>query len=76
MDVSQYRDEVELLQEAAGAQRPAKAVLFAVARENKRLRELQEENEQLRSLLVDHQSALEYIMQKYFPLPTFLHLAF
>ena len=45
--------------------RPRSALILGLAQENSQIRELQQENRELRMSLEEHQSAIELIMSKY-----------
>lgn len=45
--------------------RPRSYLIIGIAQENRQIRELQQENRELRLALEEHQSALELIMKKY-----------
>lgn len=62
--VLQYKEEVGELNEAA-RQRPHSVLIAGMQQESRHLRELQQENRELRIALEDHQNALELIMSKY-----------
>lgn len=61
---SQYEDEVEQLNETAH-QKPHSELIANIQKENRHLREIQQENKELKASLEDHQIALEHIMSKY-----------
>ena len=45
--------------------RPRSTLVLGIAQENSQIRELQQENKELRISLEEHQSAVELIMSKY-----------
>ncbi|ESO97621.1 hypothetical protein LOTGIDRAFT_208777 [Lottia gigantea] len=62
--MKQYQDDITELNEIA-KHRPRSTLVLGIAQENRQIRELQQENQELQMSLEDHQSALELIMQKY-----------
>ena len=60
----QYQDDITELNEIA-KHRPRSHLVIGIAQENRQIRELQQENRELRLALEEHQSALELIMKKY-----------
>ncbi|XP_066603506.1 FGFR1 oncogene partner 2 homolog [Prorops nasuta] len=63
-NMRQYQEEVEILNTEA-KQRPRLQLITGIQRDNRHLQKVQAENKELRSLLKDHQNALELIMSKY-----------
>ncbi|KAL3842410.1 hypothetical protein ACJMK2_020429 [Sinanodonta woodiana] len=62
--MKQYQESITELNEIA-KHRPRSTLVIGIAQENRQIRELQQENRELRLALEEHQSALELIMQKY-----------
>lgn len=60
----QYQDDINELNEIA-KHRPRSTLVLGIAQENRQIRELQQENRELRLSLEEHQQALALIMQKY-----------
>ncbi|KAK3103018.1 hypothetical protein FSP39_015803 [Pinctada imbricata] len=60
----QYQDDIAELNEIA-KHRPRSTLVLGIAQENRQIRELQQENRELRLSLEEHQQALALIMQKY-----------
>ena len=60
----QYQDDLNELNELA-RHRPRANLVLSIAQENNQIRELQQENRELRAALDEHQTALELIMSKY-----------
>lgn len=63
-NMKQYREEVEILN-AQAKQKSHLQLIAGIPREDKHLRDMQNENKELRNTLEDHQNALELIMSKY-----------
>ncbi|GAB1608608.1 FGFR1 oncogene partner 2 homolog isoform X1 [Argonauta hians] len=62
--MKRYHDGITELNEIAH-HRSRSTLFLEIAQENRQIRDLQNENHELRLCLEEHQSALEYIMQKY-----------
>lgn len=62
--MKQYQDDINELNEIA-KHRPRSTLVLGIAQENRQIRELQQENRELRLSLEEHQQALALIMQKY-----------
>lgn len=62
--MKEYQDDITELNEIA-KHRPRSTLVIGIAQENRQIRELQQENRELRLALEEHQSALELIMKKY-----------
>uniref|UniRef100_A0A0A9XYV0 FGFR1 oncogene partner 2 n=1 Tax=Lygus hesperus TaxID=30085 RepID=A0A0A9XYV0_LYGHE len=62
--MKQYSDDVGELNEAA-RHRPHTALVAGIKQENRHLRDLQQENRELKAALEEQQNALELIMTKY-----------
>ncbi|KAJ8261626.1 hypothetical protein GJAV_G00156450 [Gymnothorax javanicus] len=62
--MKQYQEEIQELNRAA-RHRPRSTLVMGIQQENRQIRELQQENTELRTSLEEHQSALELIMSKY-----------
>ncbi|XP_052825213.1 FGFR1 oncogene partner 2 homolog isoform X1 [Octopus bimaculoides] len=62
--MKRYHDGITELNEIA-RHRPRSTLVLEIAQENRQIRDLQHENQELRLCLEEHQSALELIMQKY-----------
>ncbi|XP_033751868.1 FGFR1 oncogene partner 2 homolog [Pecten maximus] len=62
--MKEYQDDITELNEIA-RHRPRSTLVLGIAQENRQIRELQQENRELRCSLEEHQNALELIMQKY-----------
>ncbi|KAJ8398894.1 hypothetical protein AAFF_G00418020 [Aldrovandia affinis] len=62
--MKQYQEEIRELNQAA-RHRPRSTLVMGIQQENRQIRELQQENTELRTSLEEHQSALELIMSKY-----------
>ncbi len=60
----QYQDDINALNEMA-RHRPRANLIMGLLQENNQIRELQQENKDLRLALEEHQSAIELIMTKY-----------
>ena len=60
----QYEEDLNELNEMA-RHKPRAALVLGIAQENRQIRDLQQENKELRMSLEEHQSALELIMSKY-----------
>jgi hypothetical protein len=60
----QYQEDLNELNEMA-RHKPRANLVLGIAQENRQIRELQQENKELRMSLEEHQSALELIMSKY-----------
>ena len=64
MYLLQYQEDLNELNEIA-KHRPRANLIMGLVQENTQIRELQQENKELRLALEEHQSALELIMSKY-----------
>ncbi|XP_064634904.1 FGFR1 oncogene partner 2 homolog [Lineus longissimus] len=62
--MKQYQEDLNELNEMA-RHKPRANLVLGIAQENRQIRELQQENKELRMSLEEHQSALELIMSKY-----------
>lgn len=62
--MKEYQDDITELNDIA-KHRPRSHLIIGIAQENRQIRELQQENRELRLALEEHQSALELIMKKY-----------
>ncbi|BES90862.1 Protein of unknown function (DUF837) [Nesidiocoris tenuis] len=62
--MKQYSDDIGELNEAA-RHRPHTALVAGIKQENRHLRDLQQENRELKAALEEQQNALELIMTKY-----------
>lgn len=62
--VFQFQEEVEELNNLA-YQKPHSQIKSDIQKENRHLRELKQENRELRAALEDYQNTLEHIMTKY-----------
>ncbi|XP_041365974.1 FGFR1 oncogene partner 2 homolog [Gigantopelta aegis] len=62
--MKQYQDDITELNEIA-KHRPRSTLVLGLAQENRQIRELQQENRELKMSLEEHQSAMELIMKKY-----------
>ncbi|XP_021432703.2 FGFR1 oncogene partner 2 homolog isoform X1 [Oncorhynchus mykiss] len=62
--MKQYQEEIELLNRVA-RHRPRSSLVMGIQLENRQIRDLQQENKELRTSLEEHQSAIELIMTKY-----------
>ena len=62
--VIQYQDDITELNEMA-KHRPRSTLVMGIAQENRQIRELQQEKQELQMTLEEHQSALQLIMHKY-----------
>ncbi|XP_074659935.1 FGFR1 oncogene partner 2 homolog [Tubulanus polymorphus] len=62
--MKQYEEDLNELNEIA-RHKPRAQLVLGIAQENRQIRELQQENKELRMSLEEHQSALELIMSKY-----------
>ncbi|ELU02494.1 hypothetical protein CAPTEDRAFT_204806 [Capitella teleta] len=62
--MKEYEEDLNELNEIA-RHRPRANLILGLAQENSQIRELQNENRELRVALEEHQSALELIMKKY-----------
>ena len=60
----QYQDDITELNEMA-KHRPRSTLVMGIAQENRQIRELQQEKQELQMALEEHQSALQLIMHKY-----------
>ena len=60
----QYQEDLNELNEIA-RHRPRSNLIMGLVQESSQIRELQQENKELRLALEEHQSALELIMSKY-----------
>ncbi|PAA51123.1 hypothetical protein BOX15_Mlig010401g3, partial [Macrostomum lignano] len=61
----QYQEDVCQLSELAACKRPRARLLVSIAAENKRVKELEAENAELRLSLEEHQTFMEVLMNKY-----------
>ncbi|XP_013420722.1 FGFR1 oncogene partner 2 homolog [Lingula anatina] len=62
--MKQYQEDMNDLNEVA-RHRPRSTLILGLAQENRQIRELQQENRELRISLDEYQTALELIMSKY-----------
>lgn len=62
--MKQYQDDITELNEMA-KHRPRSTLVMGIAQENRQIRELQQEKQELQMALEEHQSALQLIMHKY-----------
>ncbi|KAL8580096.1 hypothetical protein ACOMHN_051264 [Nucella lapillus] len=62
--MKQYQDDITELNEVA-KHRPRSSLVMGLAQENRQIRELQQEKQELQMALDEHQSALTLIMHKY-----------
>lgn len=62
--MKEYQDDITELNDIA-KHRPRSHLIIGIAQENRQIRELQQENRELRLALEEYQSALELIMKKY-----------
>ncbi|XP_786805.2 FGFR1 oncogene partner 2 homolog [Strongylocentrotus purpuratus] len=62
--MKEYQEEIEEMNNIA-RHRPRSALILGIQQENRQIRELQKENQELRVALEEHQSALDLIMSSY-----------
>ncbi|XP_076450802.1 FGFR1 oncogene partner 2 homolog [Babylonia areolata] len=62
--MKQYQDDITELNEMA-KHRPRSSLVMGIAQENRQIRELQQEKQELQMAVEEHQSALQLIMHKY-----------
>ncbi|KAK7099298.1 FGFR1 oncogene partner 2 homolog [Littorina saxatilis] len=62
--MKQYQDDITELNEMA-KHRPRSTLVMGIAQENRQIRQLQQEKQELQLALEEHQSALQLIMHKY-----------